>query len=79
MVPPQPTQEAVQEKDLIERLKKYEGMLSEHGVLFEPIVQDLRSDGFQGDDVEELESDFHELKASPHPSMSPSAASTGEK
>ncbi|KAI6782117.1 putative transcriptional regulatory protein-like protein [Emericellopsis cladophorae] len=76
---PRRRKKRLQEKDLIDRLKKYEGMLSEHGVRFEPIGQDLRSDGPQGDDVEDLESEFHALKASPHPSLSPSAASTGER
>ena len=82
MVPPQPPRrrkKRLQERDLIERLKKYEGLLSENGVQFEPIGQDLRADGPQGDDVDDLQNDFQELKASPDTTMSLSAHSTGEK
>lgn len=81
VVPPQPPRrrkKRLQEKDLIDRLKKYEGLLSEHGVKFAPIGQELRSDGPHGEDVEDLENDFHELKTSPETSVSPEA-STGEK
>lgn len=82
-MPPQPPRrrkKRLQEKDLIDRLKKYEGLLSENGVKFEPIGQELRSDGPQTDDVEDLEDEFHELKTSPPDThKSPSAASTGEK
>lgn len=82
VVPPQPRRrrkKRLQERDLVERLKKYEGLLSEHGVQFEPIGQDLGGDGAQGDDVDDLENDFQELKASPGTTMSSSAHSTGEK
>jgi hypothetical protein len=78
VVPPQPPRrrkKRLQEKDLIERLKKYETLLSENGVNFEPIGPDLRQDGSQGQDVDDLENDFEMLKTDPESSMSPSNAS----
>ena len=68
VIPPQPPRrrkKRLQEKDLIERLKKYELLLSEHGVKFDAITQDLRGDGPQLDDVDELENDFEGLKTTP--------------
>jgi hypothetical protein len=81
VVPPQPPRrrkKRLQEKDLIERLRKYEDLLSENGVNFEPIEQDLRRDGAQGDQgdgVDDLEDDFEMLKTDPETSISPSNAS----
>ncbi|KAL3955452.1 hypothetical protein ACCO45_011015 [Purpureocillium lilacinum] len=77
--PPRRRKKRLQEKDLIDRLKKYETLLSEHGVKFDAIGQDLRSDGVQMDDVEELENDFEGLKTSPEASASPSATPNHEK
>ncbi|VUC21824.1 unnamed protein product [Clonostachys rosea] len=82
VVPPQPPRrrkKRLQERDLIDRLKKYESLLSENGVKFEPIGSELRSDSAPMDEVEELENDFETLKATPETSMSPSAGSTTEK
>lgn len=80
VVPPQPPRrrkKRLQERDLFERLKNYESLLSEHGVTFEPIGQELRHDGAQGDDVDGLEDDFEDmLKTSPETSMSPPTTST---
>lgn len=81
VIPPQPPRrrkKRLQEKDLIDRLKKYESLLSENGVQFDAITQDLRSDGHQMDDVDDLENDFEGLKTSPEPSLSPSAETPGE-
>jgi hypothetical protein len=81
VVPPQPPRrrkKRLQERDLIDRLKKYESLLSENGVKFEPIGSELRSDSAPMDEVEELENDFETLKATPETSMSPSG-STSEK
>lgn len=77
--PPRRRKKRLQERDLVDRLKKYESLLSEHGVKFDAIGHDLRSDGPQLDDVEELENDFEGLKTSPEASVSPSAASQSEK
>ena len=77
--PPRRRKKRLQERDLIDRLKKYEALLSEHGVKFEPMGHELRSDGPPVDAVEDLENDFHDLKTSPDTSVSPSAASAGEK
>lgn len=82
VVPPQPPRrrkKRLQERDLVDRLKKYESLLSENGVKFEPIGQELRSDGPQGEDVEDLEHEFNELRTDPDSAVSPSGHSTGDK
>lgn len=82
VVPPQPPRrrkKRLQEKDLIDRLKKYESLLSQHGVKFESIGQDLKGDGNGLDDVDELEGDFEYLKTSPEASASPSTASVVDR
>ncbi|KAK3338337.1 fungal-specific transcription factor domain-containing protein [Neurospora tetraspora] len=67
VVPPQPPRRRKKkphERDLIDRLKKYESLLSQHGVNFEPIAHDLKtSDSI--DDVADLEQDLSGLKTSP--------------
>lgn len=78
VVPPQPPRrrkKRLQEKDLFERLRKYETLLNDNGVEFDPIGHELRQDGPPGDDVDELEDDFEMLKTSPETSMSPPQAS----
>lgn len=77
--PPRRRKKRLQERDLIDRLKRYETLLSEHGVKFDAIGPDLRSDNQHGDDVDELENDFEGLKTTPEASVSPSAASQSEK
>lgn len=72
--PPRRRKKRLQEKDLVERLKKYESLLSEHGVKFDAIGHDLRSEGPQLDEVDELENDFEGLNTSPEASASPSVA-----
>jgi hypothetical protein len=66
VVPPQPPRRRKKkphERDLIERLKKYEGLLSQHGVNFDPIGNDFKPpDG--ADDVTDLEQDLSGLKTS---------------
>jgi hypothetical protein len=59
---------------LIDRLKKYESLLAEHGVKVDAIGHELRPDGPPGDDVDELENDFEGLKTSPEASSSPAAS-----
>ncbi|KAF7543737.1 hypothetical protein G7Z17_g10504 [Cylindrodendrum hubeiense] len=73
VVPPQPPRrrkKRLQEKDLIDRLKRYENLLAEHGVKVDAIGHDLRPDG-PPDDVDDLENDFEGLKTSPEASASP--------
>jgi hypothetical protein len=75
VIPPQPPRrrkKRLQERDLIERLKKYESLLAENGVKFESIGQELRSSDNNMDDVEDLQDDFEGLKTSPSASGSPS-------
>lgn len=59
VVPPQPPRrrkKKPQERELIDRLRKYESLLSQHGVDFEPIGSMLRpSDPGAIDEVDELE------------------------
>jgi hypothetical protein len=65
-VPPQPPRrrkKKPQERDLVERLKKYEALLSQHGVSFEPIGPDLKN--LDGDEVNDLEHELGGLKTSP--------------
>lgn len=67
VIPPQPPRrrkKRLQEKDLLDRLRKYESLLSQHGVKFDAIDPE----GNGGDDVDELEDDFEGLKTSPEAS-----------
>jgi hypothetical protein len=50
-------------------------LLSENGVKFDAIGQDLRADGHNLEDVDELENDFESLRTDPEASASPSNAS----
>lgn len=68
VIPPQPPRrrrKKLQEKDLLDRLRKYETLLAQNGVKFDAIDPDYRADGNLGDDVDELETDFEGLKTSP--------------
>jgi hypothetical protein len=67
IVPPQPPRrrkKRLQEKDLLDRLRKYETLLAQNGVKFDAIDPDYRADGMAGDEVDELETDFESLKTS---------------
>ncbi|KAH6631602.1 fungal-specific transcription factor domain-containing protein [Chaetomium tenue] len=67
VVPPQPPRRRKKkphERDLIDRLRKYESLLSQHGVNFDPIAHDLKPSD-HGDDVADLEHDLIGLKTSP--------------
>jgi hypothetical protein len=63
----------LQERDLIERLRKYESLLTENGVKFESIGQELKTapEASNNEDVEDLENDFEGLRTSPSASASP--------
>ncbi|KAL3303552.1 fungal specific transcription factor domain-containing protein [Colletotrichum asianum] len=86
VIPPQPPRrrkKRLQERDLVDRLKKYELLLAENGVKFDPIAADLKpsdrdsihiDEGPSIDEVAELENDFEGLKTSPEGSTSPSVA-----
>lgn len=67
VVPPQPPRRRKKkphERDLIDRLRKYESLLSQHGVSFEPIAHDLKP--LESElDVAELEQEIIGLKTSP--------------
>ncbi|ODA76218.1 hypothetical protein RJ55_08063 [Drechmeria coniospora] len=78
--PPRRRRRRIQEKELIERLQRYETILTEHGIHFDPIGHDLPSDLPPMDDVDELEDEFESLKASPDVAgTSRSAASRKER
>lgn len=67
VVPPQPPRRRKKkphERDLIERLKKYENLLSQHGVSFDPIGNDFKPPDGGPDDVADLEQDLSGLKTS---------------
>ncbi|KAK1969882.1 fungal-specific transcription factor domain-containing protein [Colletotrichum sublineola] len=86
VIPPQPPRrrkKRLQERDLVDRLKKYENLLAENGVKFDPIAVDLKAsdrnsmnmdDEHQIDDDADLANDFEGLKTSPEGSTSPSVA-----
>ncbi|KAK2616422.1 hypothetical protein QQS21_000664 [Conoideocrella luteorostrata] len=73
--PPRRRKKRFQERDLIDRLKKYETLLAENGVKFDAISHDLKSDGPQNEEVDELENDFEALETSPDANSSRSTAS----
>lgn len=76
VVPPQPPRrrkKRLQERDLLERLKKYEDLLREHNIKFDALDHDTKSEAV-GDDVEELENDFENLKTSPSEGLSPASS-----
>lgn len=77
VVPPQPPRrrkKRLQERDLLERLKKYEDLLREHNIDFEALEHDGKPDGAHVDDVDELENEFDNLKTSPTEGMSPASS-----
>jgi hypothetical protein len=81
VIPPQPPRrrkKRLQEKDLIDRLRKYESLLTENGVKFDSIGHDLKvvNDRESIDEVAELEDDFEGLKTSPGSSATPSVDSS---
>lgn len=71
VVPPQPPRRRKKkphERDLIDRLKKYETLLSQHGVDFEPIGHSFRSsDPASVDDIDDIE---HGSELPGHPFLS---------
>ncbi|OIW32230.1 hypothetical protein CONLIGDRAFT_612692 [Coniochaeta ligniaria NRRL 30616] len=70
VVPPQPPRrrrKKPHERDLIERLKKYESLLAQHGVNFEPIADDFKASD-NADDIADLGQDLSGLKTSPESS-----------
>lgn len=85
VVPPQPPRrrkKRLQEKDLVDRLRKYEVLLSDNNIKFESIAADLPcgsagglGEAAGGDDVAELGDDFEGLRTSPGSSTTPSAGS----
>lgn len=69
--PPRRRKRRLQEKDLVDRLKKYESLLRDNGVKFDSIDFDNRQEG----DVDDLENDFEGLKTTPEDTTNPSPAS----
>jgi hypothetical protein len=70
VVPPQPPRrrrKKPHERELIDRLKKYESLLAQHGVNFEPIADDLKASD-NAEDVADLGQDLSTLKTSPESS-----------
>ncbi|KAG5981389.1 hypothetical protein E4U54_006652, partial [Claviceps lovelessii] len=65
VVPPQPPRrrkKRLREKDLLDRLRKYEALLTENGIKYDAIGHDSRSKYPHNEDVDELENDFEGLK-----------------
>ena len=68
VVPPQPPRRRkrrLQEKDLVDRLRRYEALLAENGIQYDAIGPDSRSEGPHNVDVDELDNDFEGLKTTP--------------
>jgi hypothetical protein len=71
VVPPQPPRrrkKRLQEKDLLARLRKYENLLREHNIKFDGIDEE-----FRGNEVDDLENDFENLRTTPEDSASPAS------
>lgn len=63
-LPPRRRKKKPHERDLIDRLRKYESLLSQHGVSFEPIAHELKP--LDGElDVADLEHEIAGIKTSP--------------
>ncbi|PHH66822.1 hypothetical protein CDD81_5954 [Ophiocordyceps australis] len=76
--PPRRRKRRLQERELIERLRRYESLLSQHGIKFDAIGHCLKGSG--ADEVEDLETDFEGLKTTPEAdSSSLSAAAQKER
>ncbi len=82
VVPPQPPRRRKKkphERELVERLKKYESLLSQHGVTFEPIANDFKApDASAIDEVDELRHDLVGLKTSPESSTQDYSSEQGQ-
>ena len=82
VVPPQPPRRRKKkphERELVDRLKKYETLLNQHGVTFEPIAHDFKSsDPSTIDEVDELQHDLIGLKTSPSSSNQEYSSEQGQ-
>lgn len=63
--PPRRRKKKPQERELIDRLRRYEALLSQHGIDFEPIDQGGHPSDPAADDVDEIEHGIEGLKTSP--------------
>jgi len=77
-LPPRRRKKKPHERDLIDRLRKYEHLLSQHGVNFDPIAQDLRPSDHP-DDVADLEQDLSGLKTSPSSAADQASPEQGQE
>lgn len=68
--PPRRRKKRLQERDLIERLKKYEDLLRDNNVKFESIDFDARGEG----ELDDLGDDFEGLKTTPEDTSSSPAS-----
>ncbi|KAB5572516.1 fungal-specific transcription factor domain-containing protein [Coniochaeta sp. 2T2.1] len=81
VVPPQPPRrrrKKPHERDLVDRLKKYEALLAQHGVSFEPIADDFKASD-NADDIADLGQDLSGLKTSPESSVPDYTQGDGEE
>ncbi|KAG6024833.1 hypothetical protein E4U41_001679 [Claviceps citrina] len=75
VVPPQPPRRRkrrLQDCDLVGRVRRYEALLAEHGIKFDALGHDSRSERRDSEDVDELETDFAGLRTTPEPYSSSS-------
>lgn len=68
VIPPQPPRrrkKRIAERDLVERLKKYETLLSQHGIEFESLGPDVKvTDPGTAQEGDELDTDFVRVRES---------------
>jgi hypothetical protein len=71
VVPPQPPRrrkKRIPERDLVDRLRKYETLLSQHGIEFESLGLDIKiTDPGSVEEGDELDPDFIRLRAKASP------------
>lgn len=71
VIPPQPPRRRRKkplERDLIGQLKKYETLLAQNGIKFDPIADDLKPGDIHSEDVNDLGQNLGGLKTSPESS-----------
>lgn len=80
VIPPQPPRRRRKkplERDLISQLKKYESLLAQNGIKFDPVADDLKPGDIHLEDVNDLGQDISGLKTSPESSAAADYMSNG--
>ncbi|PHH82222.1 hypothetical protein CDD82_6641 [Ophiocordyceps australis] len=75
--PPRRRKRRLQERDLLDRLRRYESLLNQHGIKFDAIGHSLKTSG--PNDIEDLETHLEGLKTTPEADSSPLSAAAQEE